>query len=290
MINKAIILCGGTGSRMFPVTKSINKQTLPLFGKPMFFYPLSLLMLCGIKNFLFIVNKNQKKYFSKTLGAVQDLGITIQYKTQQKPKGLPDAFIIGKNFIGNDSIAMILGDNFFYGSMLSPLIKESFLNHTGSNIYLYPSKNTSAYGVVEFKKDGSIKKIVEKPKFTKSELVITGMYVFDKNVALYAKKLKLSKRKELEIVDLINIYKKKKLLNIIKLGRGSAWLDVGNFEDLQNASNFIQNIEQRQNYKVGCLEEVALNNGWITKKNVINRIKFFKNSNYSKYLKDLIKN
>jgi glucose-1-phosphate thymidylyltransferase len=144
--------------------------------------------------------------------------------------------------------------------------------------------------VVEFKKDGSIKKIIEKPKFTKSELVITGMYVFDKNVAQYAKKLKPSKRKELEIVDLINIYKKKKLLKIIKLGRGSAWLDVGNFEDLQNAGNFIQNIEQRQNYKIGCLEEVALNNGWITKKNIINRIKFFKNSNYSKYLKDLIKN
>jgi glucose-1-phosphate thymidylyltransferase len=289
MINKAIILCGGTGSRMFPVTKSINKQTLPLFGKPMFFYPLSLLMLCGIKKFLFIVNKNQKKYFSKVLGPVKDLGITIQYKTQLKPKGLPEAFIIGKNFIGNDSVLMILGDNFFYGSMLSSLIKESFLNHRGANIYLYPSKNTSAYGVVELKKNGLIKKIVEKPKFTKSDLVITGMYIFDKNVALYAKKLKPSKRKELEIVDLINIYKKKKLLNVIKLGRGSAWLDVGNFEDLQNASNFIQNIEQRQSYMIGCLEEISLNNKWINKKNLMNRIKFFGNSNYARYLKDLLK-
>jgi glucose-1-phosphate thymidylyltransferase len=289
MINKAIILCGGTGSRMFPVTKSINKQTLPLFGKPMFFYPLSLLMLCGIKKFLFIVNKNQKKYFSKVLGPVKDLGITIQYKTQLKPKGLPEAFIIGKNFIGNDSVLMILGDNFFYGSMLSSLIKESFLNHRGANIYLYPSKNTSAYGVVELKKNGLIKKIVEKPKFTKSDLVITGMYIFDKNVALYAKKLKPSKRKELEIVDLINIYKKKKLLNIIKLGRGSAWLDVGNFEDLQNASNFIQNIEQRQNYMIACLEEISLNNKWINKKNLINRIKFFGNSSYARYLKNLLK-
>ena len=287
MINKAIILCGGTGSRMFPVTKSINKQMLPLFGKPMFFYPLSLLMLCGIKNFLFIINKNQKKYFSKVLGSVKDLGITIQYKTQLKPKGLPEAFIIGENFIGNDSVVMILGDNFFYGSMLSSLIKESFLNHRGANIYLYPSKNTSAYGVVELKKNGLIKKIVEKPKFTKSDLVITGMYIFDKNVALYAKKLKPSKRKELEIVDLINIYKKKKLLNVIKLGRGSAWLDVGNFEDLQNASNFIQNIEQRQSYMIGCLEEISLNNKWINKKNLINRIKFFGNSSYARYLKNL---
>ena len=290
MINKAIILCGGTGSRMFPVTKSINKQVLPLFGKPMFFYPLSLLMLCGIRKFLFIINRNQKKYFTSVIGKTKDLGISIKYKIQNKPKGLPEAFIIGKKFIANDSVAMILGDNFFYGSMLSPLIKESIYNHKGANIYLYPSKNTSAYGVVELEKNGSVKKIVEKPKFTKSDLVITGMYVFDKNVSSYAKKLKPSKRGETEIVDLINFYKRKKLLNIIKLGRGSAWLDVGNFEDLQNASNFIQNIEQRQNYKIGCLEEVALNNGWITKKNIINRIKFFKNSNYSKYLVDLIKN
>jgi glucose-1-phosphate thymidylyltransferase len=171
--------------------------------------------------------------------------------------------------------------------MLSSLIKESFLNHRGANIYLYPSKNTSAYGVVELKKNGLIKKIVEKPKFTKSDLVITGMYIFDKNVALYAKKLKPSKRKELEIVDLINIYKKKKLLNVIKLGRGSAWLDVGNFEDLQNASNFIQNIEQRQSYMIGCLEEISLNNKWINKKNLINRIKFFGNSSYARYLKNL---
>ena len=278
MINKAIILCGGTGSRMFPVTKSINKQILPLSGKPMFFYPLSLLMLCGVRNFLFIVNRNNKKYFTRVLGPTKDLGISVKYKIQNNPK-----------LIANDSVAMILGDNFFYGSMLSPLIKESFLNPKGANIYLYPSKNTSAYGVVELGKNGSIKKIIEKPKFTRSDLVITGMYVFDKNVSLYAKKLKPSKRGETEIVDLINLYKKKKLLNIIKLGRGSAWLDVGSFEDLQNGSNFIQNIEQRQNYMIGCLEEISLNNKWINKKNLINRIKFFGNSNYARYLKDLLK-
>jgi glucose-1-phosphate thymidylyltransferase len=289
MINKAIILCGGTGSRMFPVTKSINKQVLPLFGKPMFFYPLSLLMLCGIRKFLFIINRNQKKYFTSVIGQTKDLGISIKYKIQNKPKGLPEAFIIGKKFIANDSVAMILGDNFFYGSMLSPLIKESFYNHKGANIYLYPSKNTSAYGVVELEKNGSVKKIVEKPKFTKSDLVITGMYVFDKNVSSYAKKLKPSKRGETEIVDLINFYKRKKLLNIIKLGRGCAWLDVGNFEDLHNSSIFIQNIEHRQNYMIACLEEISLNNKWITKKNLVNRIKFFGNSSYSKYLKDLLK-
>ena len=289
MINKAIILCGGTGSRMFPVTKSINKQILPLYGKPMFFYPLSLLMLCGVRKFLFIVNNRNKKYFTRALGPTNDLGISIKYKIQNKPKGLPEAFILGKEFIANDSVAMILGDNFFYGSMLSTLIKESFLNHKGANIYLYPSKKTSAYGVVELEKNGSIKKIIEKPKFTKSDLVITGLYVFDNNVSLYSKKLKPSKRGETEIVDLINFYKKKKLLNIIKLGRGSAWLDVGSFEDLQNAGIFIQNIEQRQNYMVGCLEEISLNNKWINKKNIINRIKFFGNSNYAKYLKDLLK-
>jgi glucose-1-phosphate thymidylyltransferase len=173
--------------------------------------------------------------------------------------------------------------------MLSSLIKESFLNPKGANIYLYPSKNTSAYGVVELGKNGTIKKIIEKPKFTRSNLVITGMYVFDKNVSLYAKKLKPSKRGDTEIVYLINLYKKKKLLNIIKLGRGSAWLDVGSFEDLQNGSNFIQNIEQRQNYMIGCLEEISLNNKWINKKNLMNRIKFFGNSNYARYLKDLLK-
>ena len=289
MIKKAIILCGGTGSRMFPSTKTTNKQLLPVYDKPMFYYPLSLLMLIGIKNFLFIINKGQKENFLKSIGSSNDLGIKIQFKEQNKPNGLPEAFILGEEFIGKDSVLMILGDNFFYGNMLTPVIKKTLSIKSGANIYLYQSKNTSAYGVVELKKNGKINKIIEKPIFTKSNLVITGMYIFDNNVVKYAKKLIPSKRNELEMVDLINVYKKKNSLNLVKLGRGSAWLDVGNYDDLFSASSFIKNIEDRQDYKIGCIEEIALNNKWINKHNIKNRIKFNRNSNYSKYLSGLIK-
>lgn len=288
MIKKAIILCGGTGSRMFPVTKSMNKQLIPLFDKPMFYYPLSLMMLSGIKEFIFIINERQEVNFKKSLGDEKDLGIKIKYIVQSEPRGLPDAFILSQKFIHNESVAMILGDNFFYGNMLSPIIRNSFKKTLGCNIYLYPSNNTSAYGVVEFDRKNRVKRIVEKPKKTNSNLIITGLYVFDKNVSEYAKKLKPSKRGEIEIVDLINFYKKKGRLSVVKLGRGSAWMDVGNFHDLHSANNFIQNIESRQSFKIGCLEEIALNNKWITKKNILNRIKFNRNSKYSQYLKNLI--
>ena len=290
MIKKAIILCGGTGSRMFPLTHSVNKQLLPILDKPMFYYPLSLLMLCGIREYVFIINKNQENNFSKALGNENDLGIRVKFVVQESPLGLPDAFSISRKFIKNQSIAMILGDNFFFGSMLSPLIRKSFKLNSGCNIYIYPSNKPSSYGVVEFNKKNKIKKIVEKPKKTNSNSIITGLYTFDKNVVNFTKKLKPSKRKELEIVDLINLYKNKNKLKVIKLGRGSAWMDVGNFEDLQSASNFIQNVEERQNYKIGCIEEIAFNNNWIKKQNIINRIKFCGNTNYSKYLRKLILN
>ena len=290
MIKKAIILCGGTGSRMFPLTHSVNKQLLPILDKPMFYYPLSLLMLCGIREYVFIINKNQENNFSKALGNENDLGIRVKFVVQESPLGLPDAFSISRKFIKNQSIAMILGDNFFFGSMLSPLIRKSFKLKSGCNIYIYPSNKPSSYGVVEFNKKNKIKKIVEKPKKTNSNSIITGLYTFDKNVVNFTKKLKPSKRKELEIVDLINLYKNKNKLKVIKLGRGSAWMDVGNFEDLQSASNFIQNVEERQNYKIGCIEEIAFNNNWIKKQNIINRIRFCGNTNYSKYLRKLILN
>ena len=288
MIKKAIILCGGTGSRMFPLTHSVNKQLLPILDKPMFYYPLSLMMLCGIKDYIFIINKDQEDNFQKALGNENDLGIKVKFVIQEKPRGLPEAFTITKKLIKNQSVAMILGDNFFFGSMLSPLIKKSFKLKNGCNIYLYPSNKTSSYGVVEFNKKNKIKKIIEKPKKTNSNSIITGLYVFDKNVVELTNQLKPSKRKELEIVDLINLYKNKNKLKTIKLGRGSAWMDVGNFDDLQSASNFIQNVEQRQNYKIGCIEEIAFNNNWIKKKNIVNRIKFCGNTNYSKYLRKLI--
>ena len=288
MIKKAIILCGGTGSRMFPVTKAINKQLLPVFDKPMFYYPLSLMMLSGVREFIFIINKNQENNFRKVLGNEKDLGIKVKFIVQEKPKGLPEAFILAEEFIKNQSIALILGDNFFYGNMLSPLIKSSFYKKKGCNIYLYPSNNTSAYGVVEFDDKGKINRIIEKPKKTKSNLIITGLYIFDKEVSNYAKMLKPSKRNELEIVDLINIYKSKQKLNTIKLGRGSAWMDVGNFSDLESISNFVQNIENRQSYKIGCIEEIAFNKKWINKTNILNRIQSNADNNYTKYLKNLI--
>jgi glucose-1-phosphate thymidylyltransferase len=289
MINKAIILCGGSGSRLSPITKITNKQLINVYDKPMFYYPLSLLMLCGIKNFLFIVSNNQSKYFEQVLGNKEDLGINIEYSVQMKPSGLPEAFIIGEKFIGNDSIAMILGDNFFFGSQIVKIIKKSFTKSSEASIYTYPSKNPSAYGVVEFNKKNQIYKIIEKPKNTKSNTIITGLYKFDNNVVEYAKKLRPSNRKELEIVDLIREYLKKKKLSSISLGRGSAWMDLGNFDDLQNASNFVKNIEDRQGLKIGCLEEIAYQNKWIEKKNILNRIKFFSNTRYSKYLENLIR-
>ena len=288
MIKKAIILCGGTGSRMFPVTKAVNKQLLPVFDKPMFYYPLSLMMLSGVREFIFIVNKNQENNFRKVIGNEKDLGIKVDFIVQEKPKGLPEAFILAEELIKDQSIALILGDNFFYGNMLSPLIKSSFSQTKGCNIYLYPSNNTSAYGVVEFNDKGEIKRIVEKPKKTKSNLIITGLYIFDKEVSKYTKRLKPSKRNELEIVDLINLYKSKKKLSTTKLGRGSAWMDVGNFSDLQSISNFVQNIENRQSYKIGCIEEIALNKKWINKTNILNRIRSNAENNYTKYLKNLI--
>ena len=290
MIKKAIILCGGTGSRMFPLTHSINKQLLPVYDKPMFYYPLSLMMLCGIKEYVFVINQGQELNFRKALGNPDDLGIRVEFVVQKNPKGLPDAFIITKELIKNQSIAMILGDNFFYGNMLSPIIKDSFKIKNGCNIYIYPSNKTSAYGVVEFDKKNNVKKIIEKPKKTNSNQIITGLYVFDKKVFEFSKKLKPSKRNELEIVDLINLYKKQKKLYVTKLGRGSAWMDVGNFSDLQSASSFIQNVENRQNYKIGCIEEVAFNNKWINKKKIFNRIQHFAKTDYSKYLKNLISN
>ena len=288
MVKKAIILCGGTGSRMFPSTLATNKHLMPVYDKPMFFYPLSVLMLSGIKNFLLIINPGQKKKYVELLNPYADIGINIEFVEQKKPGGIPEAFILGEKFIGNDSVALILGDNFFYGSMLTPLIKQSFQTKKGTNIYLYPSKNTSAYGVVELNQRGKIKRIVEKPKFTKSNLIITGLYVFDKNVSSYAKKLKPSKRNELEIVDLLNKYKSNKKLYAEFIGRGGAWLDTGSIEDFYKTSSFVSAIENRQGLKIACLEEIALNNKWIDKKTIKKAIKFYGKCDYSKYLYKLI--
>jgi glucose-1-phosphate thymidylyltransferase len=288
MIKKGIILAGGTGSRMSPITKAINKQLLPLYDKPLFFYPLSVLMLAKIKDILIIVNKGQVEQFRKILPDGKNLGIKITYAEQEKPKGLPDAFIVGEKFIGEDSVALILGDNFFFGQSLTKKLIESTKLSKGAKIFLYPVKNPSLYGVASTNSKKKIINIVEKPKKTKSNLAITGLYFFDNKVIKFSKSLRISKRKEIEIVDLLNKYKNEKQLSAEIIGRGGAWLDTGSIKDFNNTSNFVAAIEDRQGLKIGCIEEIAFNNEWIKKKDVIKAIKFYGNCEYSKYLNSII--
>ena len=287
MIKKGIILAGGTGSRLSPLTKIMNKQLLPLYDKPLIFYPLSILMLAGIRDVLIITNPNEDVNFKKILGNGSNFGIKIQYLTQNKPNGLPEAFIIGEKFINKKNVALILGDNFFYGQGFTKRLKQKTKSKSGSTIFTYQVNNPEDYGIVEMKKD-KILNIREKPRNSKSNLAITGLYFFDHNVVNISKKLKPSKRKELEIVDLLKEYLKRKKLKIEYMGRGSAWLDTGNAESLFETSQFISNIEKRQGLKIACLEEIALNNKWISKNIIKKQINFYGNCNYSKYLKKLI--
>ena len=287
MIKKGIILAGGTGSRLSPLTKVTNKQLLPLYDKPLIFYPLSILMLAGIKDILIITNPNEDINFKKILGNGSNFGIKIQYLAQQKPNGLPEAFIIGEKFINKKNVALILGDNFFYGQGFVKRLKNKTKMKSGSTIFTYQVNNPQDYGVVEIK-NNKIIKIKEKPKKSKSNLAITGLYFFDKNVVNFSKKLRPSKRKELEIVDLLKKYLKIKKLKVEFMGRGSAWLDTGNVESLFETSQFISSIEKRQGLKIACLEEIALNNKWITTSIIKKQINFYGECNYSKYLKKLI--
>ena len=287
MIKKGIILAGGTGSRLSPLTKIINKQLLPLYDKPLIFYPLSILMLAGIRDILIITNPNEDINFKKILKNGSGFGIKIQYLTQQKPNGLPEAFIIGEKFIKKQNVALILGDNFFYGQGFTKRLEKYIKKKIGSTIFTYQVNNPQDYGVVEIK-NNKILNIKEKPKKSKSNLAITGLYFFDKNVVNFSKKLKPSKRKELEIIDLLKKYLKIKKLKAEFMGRGSAWLDTGNIESLFETSQFISNIEKRQGLKIACLEEIALNNKWISKSIINKQIEFYGNCDYSKYLKKLI--
>ena len=289
MITKAIILAGGKGTRLSPLTKVLNKQLLPLYDKPLIFYPLSVLMLAGIKEILIITNKGETNLFKKILGNGENLGIKIFYKEQKKANGLPEAFIIGEKFIKNQSVALILGDNFFYGQGFTNRIKEKIKENRGATIFTYIVNNPKDYGIIELDKNNKIKNILEKPKKTKSRLAITGFYLFDKNVVDFSKQLEPSKRKELEIVDLIKKYFKKKTLDAEFMGRGSAWLDTGNVQNLNETAQFISSIERRQGLKIGCLEEIAYINKWISKKNIIKAVKFYGNCEYSEYLNNLVK-
>ena len=288
MIKKGIILAGGMGTRMSPLTKAVNKQLLPLYDKPLIYYPLSVLMLAGIKNILIIVNKGQLNQFRKILPEKNNLGIKIQYKEQAKPRGLPDAFILGEKFIDKDNVALILGDNFFYGQSLTQVLKKSTNLNKGAKIFLHPVKNPHLYGVATINDKKKVTKLIEKPKKTKSNLAVTGLYFFDNKVINYSKTLKPSKRNELEIINLLNKYKNKNQLKADYIGRGGSWLDTGNIKDFYDASNFISAIENRQGLKIACIEEIALRNKWIDKKDILNSIKFYGNCEYSKYLNSII--
>ena len=289
MIKKGIILAGGIGTRMSPITKAVNKQLLPIYDKPLIFYPLSVLMLAGIRDILIIVNKGQLNQFRKILPNGNNLGIKISYAEQAKPRGLPDAFVVGEKFIGKENVALILGDNFFYGQSLTKRLQECVKLKSGAIVLLHPVRNPSLYGIASINKKNKIVKIIEKPKKHFSNLAITGLYFFDNKVINYSKNLKPSKRKEIEIVDLLNKYKRKKKLSADFISRGGAWLDTGSIEDFYNTSAFVSALENRQGLKIACLEEIAFNNHWINKKNILNAIKFYGKCNYSHYLSTLIK-
>ena len=289
MIKKGIVLAGGKGTRMSPITKAVNKQLLPVYDKPLIFYPLSILMLANIKDILIIVNKGQLNQYKKILPSGKNLGIKITYIEQDKPRGLPDAFVIGEKFIGKENVAMILGDNFFYGQSLTGNLLKNTKLKKGAKIVLHRVSKPELFGVAKINRNNKIISIKEKPKKYLSDLAITGLYFFDNKVVKYSKELKPSKRGEVEIVDLLNLYKNKNQLSADLVGRGGAWLDTGSIDDFYKTSNFVSAIENRQGFKIACLEEIALNKKWINKKKIKNSISFYGNCEYSNYLRRLIK-
>ncbi len=288
MIKKGIILAGGMGTRMSPLTKAVNKQLLPIYDKPLIFYPLSILMLAKIKDILIIVNKGQLDQYKKLIPDGNNLGIKISYMEQSSPKGLPDAFVLGEKFIGKQNVALILGDNFFYGQNLSKMLLGCSKLSQGAKVILHKVSKPELFGVAKINNFKKITNIKEKPKKFFSDLAITGLYFFDNRVVKYAKKLKPSKRGELEITDLLKKYLSSKKLNAEYLGRGGAWLDTGSIEDFYKTSLFVSAIENRQGFKIACIEEIAFLNKWINKKNILSAIKFYGNCEYSNYLKKVI--
>jgi len=289
---KGIILAGGTGSRLAPITTTISKQLLPIHDKPMIFYPLSTILLAGIRDILIIVDPAQKNHFEKLLGDGSDLGANISYTTQEKPEGIGQSFILAEDFLGNDSCLFILGDNIFYGTNFTNMLKARISDHlklAGVTLFCHNVNNPKEFGVAEIKGKRVIS-LEEKPAHPKSNLAVTGMYIYDNNVVKYAKKIKKSARGELEITDINKIYLKKNKISYHDLGRGYAWLDTGTSEALNKAANFIQIIEERQGLKIGCLEEIALRNKWISKDKLSKYLKKKPNSSYYGYLKKLLKN
>ena len=285
---KGIILAGGSGTRLYPLTKVTSKQLLPIYDKPMIYYPLSVLMNAGIRDILLISTPDDTPRFEALLGNGSQFGINLSYAVQPSPDGLAQAFIIGEEFIGNDSVAMILGDNIFHGQGLKKRLRAAAAKEQGATVFGYYVDDPERFGIVEFDENGRAISIEEKPEKPKSNYCVTGLYFYDNNVVKYAKELKPSARGELEITDLNKIYLEKGELDVELLGQGFTWLDTGTHESLVDATNFVKTVETHQNRKIACLEEIAYNNGWISKDELNTAYELYKKNQYGKYLKDVM--
>jgi len=285
---KGIVLAGGSGTRLYPLTQVTSKQLLPIYDKPMIYYPLSILMEAGIKEILIISTPNDTPRFEELLGDGSQFGISLNYKVQPSPDGLAQAFLLGEEFINGDSCAMVLGDNVFHGHGLTKRLRKAAEKKDGATVFGYYVDDPERFGVVEFNQEGKAISIEEKPKNPKSNYAVTGLYFYDQNVVDYAKSIKPSARGELEITDLNRIYLEKAILNVELLGQGFTWLDTGTHESLVEATNFVYTIETHQNRKISCLEEIAYNNGWISKQQLEKSYELYQKNQYGNYLKDVL--